>query len=105
MLVIVVLSISGIALTILYYYLTWNFDYWKRRGVLGPEPLPFVGSFLKSAVFWRNFVYDQNEIYRYVSFLQYFCDPMEANVQQLCMIEITVTRRRLLAFIRIGRPN
>lgn len=56
-------AIIGI-LMILYYYLTWHFDYWKNRGIIGPKPIPFVGTFPKSAVYLENFLYDQDKIYR-----------------------------------------
>ena len=56
-----------IAIVLLYYYLTWHFDYWRDRNVLGPIPWPFVGTFRKSAIYLQNFIYDQDEIYRWVS--------------------------------------
>ncbi|XP_063995669.1 uncharacterized protein LOC135173024 [Diachasmimorpha longicaudata] len=33
------------ALLLLYYYATAGLDYWKKRGVPGPRPLPAVGNF------------------------------------------------------------
>ncbi|XP_061394730.1 probable cytochrome P450 28a5 [Musca vetustissima] len=30
---------------LLYIFLVWNFDYWKKRGVTGPKPRPFLGNF------------------------------------------------------------
>lgn len=45
----------GLALTafaVLYLYLTWHFDYWRKRNVPGPDPLPLVGNF--PAFFRRN---------------------------------------------------
>lgn len=53
-----------VSIIILYYYLTWHFDYWQKRGVIGPKPLPFVGTFPKSAIYLENFLYDQDNIYR-----------------------------------------
>lgn len=31
-----------------YVYLTWDFKYWKKRGIVGPAPKLFVGTFPKS---------------------------------------------------------
>lgn len=50
--------------TILYFYLTWNYNYWNNRGIIGPQPRPIVGTFPKSAVYLRNFVYELDDIYR-----------------------------------------
>lgn len=33
-------------ITIAYLYMTRNFKYWKKRGVLEIKPIPFVGNFL-----------------------------------------------------------
>lgn len=30
---------------LLYYYSLSKLEYWRRRGVKGPKPLPFVGNF------------------------------------------------------------
>ncbi|XP_058821754.1 probable cytochrome P450 28a5 [Topomyia yanbarensis] len=32
------------AFTALYVYLVWNFSYWKKRNVPGPDPLPILGN-------------------------------------------------------------
>lgn len=35
----------GVALVIaIYYYLTWNYEYWKTRGVLSPKPKLLFGN-------------------------------------------------------------
>lgn len=59
-----ILSTIFVSLAILYYYLTWHFDYWRIRDVIGPKPKPFVGTFPKSAVYLQNFLYDQDQIYQ-----------------------------------------
>lgn len=33
-------------LFLLYYYVTYKFDFWRKRGVQGPKPIPFFGNFL-----------------------------------------------------------
>ncbi|XP_032451660.1 cytochrome P450 6B1 [Nasonia vitripennis] len=41
-----VVCILTISLAIsFYYFLTWNFDFWKKRNVKGPEPVPFFGNY------------------------------------------------------------
>lgn len=53
-----------LAFGLLYKYLTWNFDYWKKKGILGPKPIPLVGTFPRSCFYFKNFVYELDEIYR-----------------------------------------
>ncbi|XP_019700692.1 cytochrome P450 6B5-like [Harpegnathos saltator] len=44
-----VLAILFVCVTILlsFYYCLANFDYWKSRGVKGPQPIPFCGTIAK----------------------------------------------------------
>ncbi|XP_055612266.1 probable cytochrome P450 28a5 [Uranotaenia lowii] len=60
----IIISLILIALGILYLYLVWNFGYWKKRNVPGPDPLPFLGNF--PAFILRNhpLVEDFDKIYR-----------------------------------------
>lgn len=50
-----------------YLYLTWNFDFWRCRGVAGPIPRAYVGTFPKTALFNKNsnYIQETTEIYRY----------------------------------------
>ncbi|KAL7297660.1 hypothetical protein TKK_0009326 [Trichogramma kaykai] len=40
-----ILTLVGIAVLGIYYYLTSNFDFWKKRGVVGPQPQALFGNF------------------------------------------------------------
>ncbi|XP_059061353.1 cytochrome P450 6B2-like [Achroia grisella] len=37
-------------LYILYHYFTRNFNYWKSRGIVGPDPVPLFGNIIKAAL-------------------------------------------------------
>uniref|UniRef100_A0A1I8MS62 Uncharacterized protein n=1 Tax=Musca domestica TaxID=7370 RepID=A0A1I8MS62_MUSDO len=50
-------------LILLYMFLVWNFDYWKKRGVNGPRPKPFVGNFPSVFTQKRHIAFDIQEIY------------------------------------------
>lgn len=50
-------------ISLIYVYFTWNFNYWKKRNVFGPEPLPFFGNYPKSAVLLQNIIYEQQTLY------------------------------------------
>lgn len=47
-----------------YAYLTWNFEYWKARGVLSPKPKVVFGNFSKSNQRKRHVNEDITEIYK-----------------------------------------
>lgn len=57
-----------VLLLALYIYLTWNFNYWKKRGVAGPKPRPYLGTYPKSSTYQKNtnFLLEADEIYRCV---------------------------------------
>ncbi|XP_073831658.1 probable cytochrome P450 28d1 [Musca autumnalis] len=50
-------------LVLLYIFLAWNFNYWKKRGVNGPKPRPFLGNFPSVFTQKRHIACDIQEIY------------------------------------------
>lgn len=56
--------LSGILLIILYIYLIWNFNYWKKCGINGPKPNLLFGNVPNCILLKRNPVYDVHDIYR-----------------------------------------
>src|SRR5687768_13098913 len=40
-----------LALALIYLYGTRNHDFWRRRGVPGPRPLPLLGNILDSIIY------------------------------------------------------
>ena len=48
----------------IYQYLTWHFGYWKKRNVVGPKPLPLLGSLPNNILRKRNVTYDVQDIYK-----------------------------------------
>ncbi|XP_001356809.3 probable cytochrome P450 28d1 [Drosophila pseudoobscura] len=59
-----VLLLLATLLTLIYIFLTWNFGYWKRRGIQTAKAWPLVGSFPSVFTQKRNMAYDIDEIYR-----------------------------------------
>ncbi|XP_037707984.1 probable cytochrome P450 28d1 [Drosophila subpulchrella] len=57
------LFIIAAFLALIYIFLTWNFNYWKKRGIPSAKSWPFVGSFPSIFTQKRNVVYDIDEIY------------------------------------------
>lgn len=50
-------------LALIYVFLTWNFNYWKKRGIPTAKSWPFVGSFPSVFTQKRNMIYDVDDIY------------------------------------------
>ncbi|XP_039502317.1 probable cytochrome P450 28d2 isoform X1 [Drosophila santomea] len=50
-------------LVLVYVFLTWNFNYWKKRGIRTASTWPFVGSFPSIFTRKRNIAYDIDDIY------------------------------------------
>lgn len=52
----------------IYLFLSWNFNYWKLRGVVGPTPHCYVGTFPKMALFDQtsNYIQETMEIYQLI---------------------------------------
>lgn len=53
-------------LVILYAYLVWNFNYWKKRRVPGPKPVTLMGSFPGTFFQKKHIVDEIHEIYKWV---------------------------------------
>ncbi|XP_013174121.1 PREDICTED: cytochrome P450 6B5-like [Papilio xuthus] len=47
----------------LYYYFTRTFDYWKKRNVVGPKPLPFFGNIIDSVLRREHLIMTLKKIY------------------------------------------
>lgn len=60
----VLLGLLVVCTSSFYFYLTRNFNYWKQRGVAGPTPYPFIGTYPKTCYHrTSNFILESTEIY------------------------------------------
>ncbi|XP_011636626.2 cytochrome P450 6k1-like [Pogonomyrmex barbatus] len=63
-----------ILIIIVYFYMTRNFKYWQKRGVLEITPIPFMGNFTeclilkKSPGYFLKNIYDQAKGHPYIGF-------------------------------------
>lgn len=59
----VLFLLVALLFVILYVFSTWNSDHWLKRGIFGPEPIPLLGNYPKSALLLQNIIYDQAKLY------------------------------------------
>ncbi|XP_029053438.1 probable cytochrome P450 6a14 [Osmia bicornis bicornis] len=66
----ILLSIAVILIAF-YYYAVSNFDFWKKRGVVGPTPIPFFGN-------TKDLIFAKTTIRHYIetTYVQYKNEPM-----------------------------
>ncbi|KAH8341314.1 hypothetical protein KR059_002579 [Drosophila kikkawai] len=57
------LSSIAILLALIYRFLTWNFDHWRKKGIRTAPTWPLVGSFPSIFTRRRNIAYDYDDIY------------------------------------------
>lgn len=56
------LFLISVTVILVYFYFTWNLDFWRKRNIPGPKPLPIVGNLLKSTLLQCHSLYEYNEI-------------------------------------------
>lgn len=69
MILLVLCVILGLSFAV-HAFLTWNFNYWKQRGVNGPKPLPFFGNFPGPFTKRNHIASDIQKIYEYVTVVE-----------------------------------
>jgi cytochrome P450 family 28 len=53
-----------LVIVLVYVYLTWNFDYWFKRGVPAPKAKVLLGDLPNGLTRKENVVYDIEKIYK-----------------------------------------
>nr|AID61391.1 cytochrome P450 [Calliphora stygia] len=88
-----ILSVILVIVSLFYVFLIWNFNYWKKRGVNGPQPLPFVGNF--PSVFTRknHIAIDIQKIYEAYKNTDYFIGVFNSRCPQLMILNPEMIRR------------
>nr|XP_014098661.2 probable cytochrome P450 28d1 [Bactrocera oleae] len=60
----ITLTLAGIIGGLIYSFLTWNLNYWEKRGIKQAKSYTLVGSFPSTFSHQRNIAYDFDDIYR-----------------------------------------
>ncbi|XP_001968779.3 probable cytochrome P450 28d1 [Drosophila erecta] len=77
------LLVIAAILALIYVFLTWNFGYWKQRGIPTAKSWPFVGSFPSVFTQKRNVVYDIDEIYEQYKHTDSIVGVFQTRIPQL----------------------
>ncbi|KAL7740699.1 hypothetical protein ACLKA6_000065 [Drosophila palustris] len=60
----ITLTLILVIVGLFYVFMTWNFSYWRKRGVPGPKPKIFTGNFPSQYTQKQHTAYDLDAIYR-----------------------------------------
>ncbi|KXJ78559.1 hypothetical protein RP20_CCG004243 [Aedes albopictus] len=88
-----------------YLYLTWNFNYWKDRGVPGPQPKPFLGTFSSTFTQKEHPIDENNRIYREYKNAVPFIGGFSFRSPQLFVLSPTLVKDILVKFHQHFKAN
>ncbi|XP_034473855.1 probable cytochrome P450 28a5 [Drosophila innubila] len=60
----ITLALILLIVGLFYVFMTWNFGYWRKRGVPGPKPKIFTGNYPSMYTQKQHTIYDLDAIYR-----------------------------------------
>ncbi|XP_065365373.1 probable cytochrome P450 28c1 [Calliphora vicina] len=72
---------------LIYYFLTWNFDYWLKKKVKGPKPKPLLGNFPNLLLRKQHFGDDLNDIYKCYKTTENFVGVYLMRTPQLLILD------------------
>ncbi|XP_055842786.1 probable cytochrome P450 309a2 [Episyrphus balteatus] len=91
---------------LVYVYLTWNFNYWKKRGVLGPEPLIIFGTLPSVIKQNRHFVFDMADLYeKYKKCGESFIGIFMTRNPMILVLDTKLVREILIYNFKCFRDN
>ncbi|XP_055842785.1 probable cytochrome P450 309a2 [Episyrphus balteatus] len=91
---------------LIYLYLSWNFDFWKKRGVKGPEPKLIFGSIPSIVKRNRNLAFDMQELYeKYKKSGERFIGIFMTRNPQILVIDPSLAREIMITNFKSFRDN
>ncbi|KAL7036966.1 hypothetical protein ACKWTF_009019 [Chironomus riparius] len=83
-------------LSLVYIYLTWNFDYWTKRGVLSLKARVLLGDLPNGLLKTENVIYDIGKIYNNFKSKTPFVGMIQTRVPRLLILEPEVIKDVLI---------
>ncbi|XP_016956623.1 probable cytochrome P450 28d1 [Drosophila biarmipes] len=99
------LFVIAALLALIYVFLTWNFNYWKKRGIPSAKSWPFVGSFPSVFTQKRNMVYDIDEIYEQYKNTDSIVGVFQTRIPQLLVTSPEYVHKILVTDFRSFHDN
>uniref|UniRef100_A0A1B0A3I5 Cytochrome P450 n=1 Tax=Glossina pallidipes TaxID=7398 RepID=A0A1B0A3I5_GLOPL len=80
-------------IALIYIFLTWNYNFWKKRGVNGPKPALIFGNLPSAITRKRNIMYDIWEIYDAFRDANYFVGIYNNRNPELLILKPELARK------------
>ncbi|GAB0089202.1 Cytochrome P450 [Sergentomyia squamirostris] len=80
----------------IYYFLTWNYKHWEKRGIPAPEPEILVGNVSGSATMKQHVVYDYQNVYDQFKGQYSFCGFFNLREPQYMILDPSLARDVLI---------
>ncbi|KAH8409223.1 hypothetical protein KR009_010876 [Drosophila setifemur] len=103
--ILITLGLGLAVAALLYFAMTWNFDYWRRRRVPGPKPRIFTGNYPNMFSMKRHAIYDLNDIYKKYKHKYDAVGIFGGRVPQLLVVSPELARRVFVADFKHFHDN
>ncbi|CAD7092564.1 unnamed protein product [Hermetia illucens] len=90
---------------LIYVFLVYNFNYWKKRGVDGPKPRPLFGNFPSILSQSRHLTYDVDDIYRGYKSKERFVGIFALRSPQLLVLDPKLAQEILVSNFKSFHDN
>ncbi|XP_055849099.1 probable cytochrome P450 309a2 [Episyrphus balteatus] len=101
-----VLFLLSVIVGLIYLYLSWNFNFWKKRGVKGPKPKLIFGSIPSIVKRNRNLAFDMRDLYeKYKKSGERFIGIFMTRNPQILVVNPDLAREILVTNFKCFRDN
>ncbi|XP_059618985.1 probable cytochrome P450 28a5 isoform X1 [Phlebotomus argentipes] len=100
----IVYFLSGLGI-ILYVYLTWNHDYWKKRKIPGPEPRFLLGNVPSLITAQKFLAYEMDDLYKKYKDRYKFIGFMNMRSPNILALDPTIIKEMLIKNFRFFSDN
>ncbi|CAD7092566.1 unnamed protein product [Hermetia illucens] len=101
----IIFIFAGFLGLLIYVFLIYNFNYWKKRGVEGPQPRLLFGNFPSMLTQSRHIIYDVNDIYREYKSKERFVGVFALRTPQLVVLDPKLCQEILVSNFQSFHDN